>query len=96
MSTNPLLRNTGSDERAALERLELRRQLVETYDLDTEDFDFAADYFETPPGERDSLYTVYRNSPETVDPGVFGQHISGSMMGATAVGADATGTLSCA
>lgn len=72
VSTNPLLRNAGSDERAALERLELRRQLVETYDLEPDDFDFAVDYFDDPPGERDPLYTVYQNSPETPDPGVFG------------------------
>ncbi|SEP11415.1 SNF2 family N-terminal domain-containing protein [Halorientalis persicus] len=72
VSTNPLLRNAGSDERVALERLELRRQLVEEFGLETEDFEYAADYFDTPPGDRDELYTVYENDPEDIEPGLFG------------------------
>lgn len=72
VSTNPLLRNAGSDERDALERLELRRELVEDYALEPADFEFAATYFEDDPSEREQLYTVYQNAPDTLDTGVFG------------------------
>lgn len=72
VSTNPLLKNAGSDERAALERLELRRQMAETYELEMEDFEFAASYFEKSPRDRDQLYTVYSGATDTLKPGVFG------------------------
>jgi hypothetical protein len=71
-SKNPLLRNAGSDENAAFERYLLKQELNEEFGLDTEDFEFAEEYFDEPPGERDQLYT---NAPEHVDgplPGVFG------------------------
>ncbi len=54
---NPLLRDAGSDEQAAFERLLLKKQINEEYNLKTEDFDYAKEYFETLPKNRDQLYT---------------------------------------
>jgi superfamily II DNA or RNA helicase len=70
-STNPLLREAGSDESAAFERYLLKDELNEEYGLDASDFEFAEEYFDTPPGEREFLYTnaVEDSGPR---PGVFG------------------------
>ena len=69
--TNPLLREAGSDETAAFERYLLKDELNEEYGLDASDFEFAEEYFDTLPGEREFLYTntVGDSGPR---PGVFG------------------------
>lgn len=72
---NPLLREAGSDERAAFERLLLRRELTDDddgYGLDDTDFEFATDYFDQNPGERDPLHTQVANADCGLDPGAFG------------------------
>jgi hypothetical protein len=71
-SKNPLLRNAGSDENAAFERYLLKQELNEDFGLETDDFDFAEDYFETPPGEREQLYTNAVDHSAGPRPGVFG------------------------
>ncbi|WP_226024010.1 helicase-related protein [Halomicrobium salinisoli] len=71
-SKNPLLRNAGSDESAAFERYLLKQQLDEEYDLETEDFEYADDYFDDPPGDRERLYTHAIGHESGPQPGVFG------------------------
>ncbi|WP_323677568.1 helicase-related protein [Halorubellus sp. PRR65] len=71
-SKNPLLRNAGSDEDAAFERYLLKQELNEDFELDTEDFEFAEDFFDTPPGEREHLYTNATDHSDGPLPGVFG------------------------
>lgn len=71
-SKNPLLRGAGSDENAAYQRYLLKQELNEKFDLSTENFEYADEYFETPVVERDKLYTRaegYTNAPNS---GVFG------------------------
>ena len=70
-SKNPLLRNAGSDESAAFERYLLKKELNEEYGLDADDFEFANDYFDTQPGERDLLYTNAVGHETGPRPGVF-------------------------
>ncbi|MYL68629.1 helicase-related protein [Halorubrum distributum] len=71
-SKNPLLRNAGSDESAAFERYLLKQELDEDFNLDTDDFEFAEDYFGDSPGERDVLYTNAIGHGDGPQPGVFG------------------------
>ncbi|MDY7083166.1 MAG: helicase SNF2, partial [Halobacteria archaeon] len=71
-SKNPILQDAGSDEAAAFERIRLRRQLFEEFDLEPEDFSFAKEYFDSPPEERELLRTCYEYFEGTRRPGVFG------------------------
>jgi len=71
-SKNPLLRNAGSDETAAFERYLLKQELNDDYELDTEDFEFAEEFFDDPPDERDFLYTNAVGHESGPQPGVFG------------------------
>jgi superfamily II DNA or RNA helicase/HKD family nuclease len=71
-SKNPLLRNAGSDENAAFERVLLKQELNEDYSLSSDDFEFAEDYFEEATDERDFLYTNAIGHDPGPRPGVFG------------------------
>ena len=71
-SKNPLLRNAGSDESAAFERYLLKQELNDAYGLDADDFQFAEDYFDDSPDERDRLYTNAVDHERGPRPGVFG------------------------
>jgi len=71
-SKNPLLRHAGSDENAAFERYLLKTELNEEFGLETEDFEFAEDYFEEPPSDREFLYTNVTDIEAGPRPGVFG------------------------
>jgi superfamily II DNA or RNA helicase len=71
-SKNPLLRNAGSNEEAAYDRFLLKRELNEEYGLDSEDFEYAEDFFDDPPEEREFLYTNAVNHGKGPRPGVFG------------------------
>jgi len=71
-SKNSLLRNAGSDEDEAFERLLLKEELNEEFDLSDDDFEFAEEYFETPPTEREFLYTNVLDSTSNLSPAVFG------------------------
>jgi len=70
-SKNPLLRNAGSNEHAAFERYLLKRELNEDYDLTAEDFEYAEDFFDDPPEEREFLYTNITDHDAGPRPGVF-------------------------
>ena len=69
---NPLLRNAGSDEHAAYERFLLKKELNEEFGLSEDDFEYAADYFEKSPEERERLYTNVTDHDSGPRPGVFG------------------------
>jgi len=71
-SKNPLLRNAGSNEDEALERYHLKRELNQTYGLGSDNFEFAEDYFDTPPAEREILYTNAVGHEKGPRSGVFG------------------------
>jgi superfamily II DNA or RNA helicase len=71
-STNPLLRNAGSNEDAAFDRYLLKREINEEYELTREDFEFAEGYFETPTEDREFLYTNIFGHDNSPRPGVFG------------------------
>ncbi|WP_312908207.1 helicase-related protein [Natronosalvus caseinilyticus] len=71
-SKNPLLRNAGSDENAAFERVLLKEELNDEYGLSSEDFEFAEDYFEEQTDEREFLYTNAIGHDSGPRPGVFG------------------------
>jgi len=71
-SKNPLLRHAGSDENAAFERYLLKTELNEDFGLETDDFEFAEDYFEEPPSDREFLYTNVTDIEAGPRPGVFG------------------------
>ena len=71
-SKNPLLRNAGSNEEAAYDRFLLKRELNEEYGLDSEDFEYAENFFDDPPEEREFLYTNAVNHGKGPRPGVFG------------------------
>jgi superfamily II DNA/RNA helicase len=71
-SKNPLLRHAGSDENAAFERYLLKTELNEEFGLETDDFEFAEDYFEEPPSDREFLYTNVTDIEAGPRPGVFG------------------------
>ncbi|WP_411967892.1 helicase-related protein [Haloferax sp. YSSS75] len=71
-SKNPLLRNAGSNEDEAFERLLLKKELNEEFGLSDEDFEFADEYFEMSPEERDLLYTNVPDSESNHAPGIFG------------------------
>lgn len=72
VSTNPLLRNAGSNEDAAFERYLLKKELNEEYGLDVDDFEYAEEYFEDPPEDREFHYThVSRRDSGPQRPGVF-------------------------
>jgi superfamily II DNA or RNA helicase len=70
-SKNPLLRNAGSNENAAFERYLLKKELDEDFGLTTEDFEYAEDYFDDPPEEREFLYTNVTDHDAGPRPGVF-------------------------
>ncbi|NEU58728.1 helicase-related protein [Halorussus sp. MSC15.2] len=69
-SKNPLLRNAGSNEEQAFERFLLKEDLNDEYGLDEEDFEFAEDFFEESPPEREFLYTNVTDGSGP-RPGVF-------------------------
>lgn len=71
-SKNPLLRNAGSNEEDAFERYLLKQELNEDFGLGTEDFEFAEEYFDMPPEEREFLYTNAIDHDRGPRPGVFG------------------------
>jgi superfamily II DNA/RNA helicase len=71
-SKNPLLRNAGSNEEAAYDRFLLKRELTEEYGLTADDFEYAEDFFDDPPKEREFLYTNTVNHKKGPRPGVFG------------------------
>ena len=71
-SKNPLLRNAGSNEDAAFERYLLKHELNEDFGLTTDDFEYAKDYFDDPPKEREFLYTNVTDHAAGPRPGVFG------------------------
>ncbi|WP_026046262.1 helicase-related protein [Halorubrum sp. T3] len=71
-SKNPLLRNAGSNEHAAYERFLLKKELNEEFGLSGDDFEYAADYFEESPEERERLYTNVTDHDSGPRPGVFG------------------------
>ena len=71
-SKNPLLRNAGSDEHAAYERFLLKQELNIDRGLSTDDFKYAEDFFDTPPADRDFLYTNVTDHDTGPRPGVFG------------------------
>ncbi|MFC6613673.1 helicase-related protein [Halopenitus salinus] len=71
-SKNPLLRNAGSNEHAAYERYLLKKELNEDFGLSEDDFEYAADYFEESPEERERLYTNVTDHDSGPRPGVFG------------------------
>ncbi|OYR72598.1 helicase-related protein [Halorubrum ezzemoulense] len=71
-SKNPLLRNAGSNEHAAYERFLLKKELNEEFGLTEKDFEYAADYFEESPAERERLYTNVTDHHSGPRPGVFG------------------------
>lgn len=71
-SKNPLLRNAGSDESAAFERYLLKQELNDDFELDTDDFEFAEEYLDETPGERELLYTNAIGHMSGPQPGVFG------------------------
>ncbi|MWG35403.1 helicase-related protein [Halomarina oriensis] len=70
-SKNPLLRNAGSNEHAAFERYLLKRELNEDYGLEAEDFEYAVEFFEDPPEQREFLYTNVTDHDAGPRPGVF-------------------------
>jgi hypothetical protein len=70
-SKNPLLRNAGSNEEAAYDRFLLKRELDEEYGLTADDFDYAEEFFDASPGEREFLYTNAVNHDKGPRPGVF-------------------------
>jgi len=71
-SKNPLLRNAGSNEHAAYERYLLKKELNEEFGLSEDDFEYATDYFEESPEERERLYTNITGHNSGPRPGVFG------------------------
>lgn len=71
VSLNPLLQNAGLDMDEAFERLMLKIQL-KNYDLTVEDFEFAEEYFNEPPDERELLYTHLDYEEGRPSPGLFG------------------------
>ncbi|MFD1643850.1 helicase-related protein [Halohasta litorea] len=71
-SKNPLLRNAGSNEQAAYERFLLKKELNEEFGLDSEDFEYAEQYFDQSPDEREFLYTNVVDHESGPRPGVFG------------------------
>jgi len=70
-STNPLLRNAGSNEDEAFERYLLKQELNIDYTLDMDDFEYAEEYFDDLPGDRDLHYTNVARSDSGPRPGVF-------------------------
>jgi len=70
-SKNPLLRNAGSNEHAAYERYLLKKELNEEFGLSEDDFEYAEDYFDEAPGEREFLYTNVTDHDSGPRPGVF-------------------------
>ncbi len=71
-SKNPLLRNAGSNEHAAYERFLLKKELNEEFGLTADDFEYADDYFDDPPADREFLYTNVTDHETGPRPGVFG------------------------
>jgi hypothetical protein len=71
-SKNPLLRNAGSNEEAAYDRFLLKRELNEECGLEAGDFEYAEEFFDEPPEEREFLYTNALNHEKGPLPGVFG------------------------
>jgi len=54
-STNPLLRNAGSNEDEAFERYLLKQELNIDYTLDMDDFEYAEEYFDDLPATGTSI-----------------------------------------
>ncbi len=70
-SKNPLLRNAGSNEHAAYERFLLKKELNEDFGLSEDDFEYAVDYFDEKPEDREFLYTNITDHDSGPRPGVF-------------------------
>jgi SNF2 family DNA or RNA helicase len=70
-STNPLLRNAGSNEDEAFERYLLKQELNIEYGLDMDDFEYAEEYFDELPGDREFHYTHVSKSASGPRPGIF-------------------------
>jgi superfamily II DNA or RNA helicase/HKD family nuclease len=70
-SKNPLLRNAGSNEQAAYERFLLKKELNEDFGLIADDFEYAEDYFDDSPEDREFLYTNVTGHDAGPRPGVF-------------------------
>lgn len=70
-SKNPLLRNAGSNEHAAYERFLLKKEMNEDFGLTESDFEYAEDYFDDPPEDREFLYTNVTDHDSGPRPGVF-------------------------
>ncbi len=68
---NPLLRNAGSNEQAAYERFLLKKELNEDFGLSVDDFEYAEDFFDDPPDDREFLYTNVTDHDSGPRPGVF-------------------------
>jgi len=79
-STNPLLRNAGSNEDEAFERYLLKQELNIDYTLDMDDFEYAEEYFDDLPGDRDLHYTNVARSDSGPAPACLRSHICGSTM----------------
>ncbi|MCL9814406.1 helicase-related protein [Natranaeroarchaeum aerophilus] len=71
-SKNPLLRNAGSNEEAAYDRFLLKQELNEEYGLTADDFEYAEEFFNDSPDERELLFTNTINHDKGPRPGVFG------------------------
>jgi superfamily II DNA or RNA helicase len=70
-STNPLLRNAGSNEDAAFDRYRLKQELNDDYGLDVDDFEYAEEYFNTLPGDRELHYTTVSHTSSGPRPRLF-------------------------
>ncbi len=71
-SKNPLLRNAGSNEQAAYERFLLKKELNEDFGLTSDDFEYAEEYFDDSPEDREFLYTNVTDHDSGPRPGIFG------------------------
>jgi hypothetical protein len=70
--TNAVFSEAGSDESEAFERILLQEELFDELGLEPEEFEYAEEYFETAPEERDLLYTCYGYFRGSLPEGVFG------------------------
>ncbi len=62
VTQNKLLSQTDRSEREAFEKIRLKKDLRESYNLTESDFEFAEEFFSEAPGNRESLYTVLPES----------------------------------
>ncbi len=62
VSRNKLLSQTDRSEEEAFERIRLKKDLREEYELTESDFEYAKEFFGEKPGDRETLYTVLPES----------------------------------